>query len=89
MDERRNENPLTVDFRRRPGNTHAVFGNGPHTCPGAVLARREIKILLEEWLTRIPDFDIEPGTGPTGLSGFVSGLQELRLCWPVRDRAAA
>jgi cytochrome P450 len=83
MDERRNEDPLTVDFHRLPGNTHAVFGNGPHTCPGAVLARRELKIFLQEWLSRIPEFGIEPGTVAASHTGFVSGLRELRLSWPT------
>lgn len=47
IDDRVNADPLTVDFNREKP-VHAAFGNGPHTCPGAALARREIRIFLEE-----------------------------------------
>ncbi|AEG51164.1 Camphor 5-monooxygenase [Sphingobium chlorophenolicum L-1] len=81
LDERINENPLVVDFDRdRP--VHAAFGNGPHACPGAVLARREIRIFLQEWLSRIPDFHIKPDTKPVLATGMVNGVLRLDLCWP-------
>ena len=79
-DDRLNENPLVVDFNRdKP--VHAAFGNGPHACPGAVLARREIRIFLQEWLNRIPDFCIKPGTQPVLATGMVNGVLRLDLCW--------
>jgi cytochrome P450 len=81
LDERRVENPLAVDFTRPFPIPHAVFGNGPHTCPGAVLARREIKIFLEEWLKRIPDYEIKAGTTPLFELGSVNALLKLELCW--------
>ena len=81
LDDRVNENPLVVDFdRARP--VHAAFGNGPHACPGAVLARREIKIFLEEWLSRVPDFRVKPGTTPVLATGMVNGILRLDLVWP-------
>lgn len=83
MDERENPDPLAVDFERRQ-RSHATFGTGPHTCPGAVLARRELKIFLQEWLKRIPDFRIKPGTRPVFTTGIVNALTELRLEWRVR-----
>ena len=73
--------PLTLDFRRSPPVRLQMFGNGPHTCPGAVLARRELKIFLQEWLKRIPDFAIAPDTAPVFTTGFVTGLTELKLVW--------
>ncbi len=39
--------PMTFDPYRRP-NKHIAFGYGPHQCPGAILARVEIQIALEE-----------------------------------------
>lgn len=80
LDERHVDDPLTVDFlREKP--VHAVFGNGPHVCPGAVLARREVRIFLEEWLRRIPDFTVRPGTKPVLATGMVNGVLKLELCW--------
>jgi cytochrome P450 len=34
------------------------FASGPHRCLGQHLARREMKIAVEEWLRVIPDFRI-------------------------------
>lgn len=80
LDDRLNDDPLVVDFdRERP--VHAAFGNGPHACPGAVLARREIRIFLQEWLSRIPDFQIKPGTTPVLATGMVNGVLRLELTW--------
>jgi cytochrome P450 len=53
-----------------------------------VLARRELKIFLQEWLKRIPDFAIAPGTAPIFTTGFVTGLAELKLIWPVAGSGA-
>lgn len=81
VDDRVNPDPLTVDFHRQNGS-HASFGNGPHACPGAGLARREIAVFLEEWLKRIPEFSVKPGTKPVLATGQVNGILELQLVWP-------
>lgn len=83
LDEATLEDPMRVDFHRERPIPHAAFGNGVHTCPGAVLARREIKVFLEEWLQRIPDFEIKPGATPVVEAGNVSGVVELQLVWPT------
>ena len=84
LDDRKIADPLTVDLTRPFPNGHAVFGNGPHTCPGAVLARREIRTFIEEWFARIPDFEIKPGTQPVIATGMVNGVLELWLSWSPR-----
>lgn len=67
-----------VRLDRKP-NLHGAFGTGPHTCIGAPLARREIMIALEEFLKRIPDFELEaPGLAS---GGGVMGMHELKLKW--------
>ena len=82
LDERRYADPLTVDLGR-PASRHAAFGEGPHRCPGAGLARMELRVFLEEWLQRVPEFRIEPGLRPVTSSGQVNGMMSLPLAWPV------
>jgi cytochrome P450 len=83
LDENKNPHAAEVDFERPGSQGHAAFGRGIHSCPGHVLARRELKIFLEEWLKRIPDFALAPGGAPVFSTGFVTSLAELRLVWPT------
>jgi cytochrome P450 len=83
LDARRYANPLKVDLDR-PQSRHAAFGDGPHRCPGAGLARMELRVFLEEWLRRIPDFSVKPGEKPRTCSGQVNGISYLPLVWPAR-----
>jgi cholest-4-en-3-one 26-monooxygenase len=46
------DDPYTFDIQRTP-NHHLSFGNGPHTCVGAPLARLTMRVLLEEMTQRI------------------------------------
>jgi len=73
--------PLTVDFRRRDSYKHSSFSHGVHRCIGAPLATQEIRIFLEEWLARIPDFGLDPGDPPVRATGIVHGLNRLKLIW--------
>jgi cytochrome P450 len=50
----------TVDFRREV-NKHLAFGGGVHRCLGSHLARMELRIALEEWHKRVPDYRIPDG----------------------------
>jgi cytochrome P450 len=54
--------PKQFHPQRRP-NKHIAFGYGPHQCPGAMLARLEIQIALEE-LFSLSDLCSKPGTNP-------------------------
>lgn len=44
---------------------HLTFGGGIHRCLGSHLARRELRLLVEEWLELIPEFELAPGARPT------------------------
>ncbi|WP_254514808.1 cytochrome P450 [Novosphingobium sp. G106] len=84
IDERLYKDAFAVDFDR-PENfinnapVHNTFGNGPHKCVGASLARAEIRVFLEEWLKLIPDFHVDPdGTVPIHM-GSVPGIDRLDL----------
>jgi len=80
MDERRWEHPLNVDFTRR-ANAQNGFGMGPHKCVGALLARAEIRIFLQEWLARIPEFSLKPGHAPRYAAGMVNCVLSVPLVW--------
>ncbi len=68
--------PERFDITRSP-NPHVGFGSaGPHFCLGSHLARREIKAMLRELLTRIPD--IRAAQEPDYLlSSFINGIKHL------------
>ena len=80
LDEQENPDPMTVDIARHDVK-HSTFGSGSHTCPGAHLAKTETRILLEEWLHRIPEFTLAPGCDVTFTGGIVGSVDALPLVW--------
>lgn len=84
IDRRVFPDPLTVDFGRFSGKpTHWAFGAGPHICPGAHLARVELRIMLEEALPALPNFRLKPGAKIDYLPGATLMVKELPLVWDV------
>jgi cytochrome P450 len=55
----------------RDSNPHLSFGHGIHKCAGMHLARLEVRVVLEEVLSRMPDFEVIESTGPS-LTGGIS-----------------
>lgn len=77
-------NPQPIEFRLgRQGRRHFVFGKGHHMCPGAHLARTELKMVLEEWLARIPEFRLAGNSAPTYTSGVVATVNPFELEWDI------
>jgi cytochrome P450 len=68
-----------VDFERER-NRHVAFGAGPHRCLGSHLARMELRVALEEWHRRIPDYEIGTGEVPRYSPG-IREVKNLRLVW--------
>lgn len=71
--------PRRFDPARSP-NRHLTFISGIHLCMGAPLARRELRILLDEWFKRIPRFRLKPGADTTIYPAPLS-MRNLPLQW--------
>lgn len=56
-DEDKFENPDKFEIDRAE-KTHLTFGRGPHNCPGAGLARLQLRVALEEILSQTKGFEI-------------------------------
>lgn len=72
-------NPTEVVLDRRPN--HITFAYGPHRCIGAALARLEVRIALEEFLSAVPAFEITPGADMVSTIGGVIQTRTLPLSW--------
>ena len=78
------DDPTEVRFDR-PVNRHLAFGAGPHRCLGSHLARCELKVALEEFHRRIPDYRIAGGAVIRAHGGGAMGVDHLPLTWePAR-----
>jgi cytochrome P450 len=67
--------PEEIQLDRSP-NRHFAFGTGPHRCLGSHLARIELKVVLEEVLQRLPDYEIN-GAGVVRYAGITRGIAAL------------
>jgi len=64
----------------RAENRHAAFGLGIHRCIGSNLARMELRVALEEWMKRCPEFTLVDPATVTWSAGQVRGPRSI----PVR-----
>jgi cytochrome P450 len=64
----------------REENRHSAFGLGIHRCIGSNLARMELRVALEEWMRRYPDFELVDPAVVTWSAGQVRGPRTI----PVR-----
>jgi cytochrome P450 len=63
----------------REANRHAAFGLGIHRCLGSHRARMELRVALEAWLERIPDFSLADPAAVTWSAGQIRGPRTLPL----------
>ncbi len=65
----------------RDVNRHSAFGLGIHRCLGSNLARMEVKVALEEWFARIPEFELTDPGAVTWSTGQIRGPRTIPLAW--------
>ena len=72
-------NPHEIDLDRKP--RHVAFGTGTHNCLGIHLAKRELRIVVEEFLARFRNIRIKPGEKRRYHTGRTFGMEYLPLIW--------
>ena len=72
------ENPDEVVIDRA-ANRHSAFGLGIHRCVGSNLARMELRVALETWLERFPNFHLADPEAVTWSHGQVRGPRHLPI----------
>jgi cytochrome P450 len=77
-DEREFPDPDRFDIHRKIGH-HLTFGYGPHFCLGAALARLEGRVVLEEFLKRFTDWEIDYDGCVLGNTPGVRGYDALPI----------
>jgi cytochrome P450 len=77
-DERAFTDPDVLDVDRT-GPHHVGFGHGIHVCLGAALARLEMRVSLEEFLTRHPAYEIDEHDLGRVHSGNVRGYSRMPM----------
>jgi cytochrome P450 len=68
-----------VHFAREK-NRHVAFGAGPHRCLGSHLARMELRVALDEFHKRIPDYRLQDDV-ELHFSPAIRQAVDLRLEW--------
>ena len=63
----------------RARNRHVAFGLGIHRCLGSNLARMELTVAVDEWMKRIPDFELADPGAVRWSTGQVRGPRELPM----------
>ncbi|CBL44361.1 cytochrome P450 [gamma proteobacterium HdN1] len=87
-DERFFENPDELILGRKNGKKHLTFGHGLHACLGRELARMEIRIVLQQFLTHTRNLHIT-GETPFVASMFARTLVTLPIRFERATKPAA
>ena len=67
----------------REHNRHVAFGAGIHRCAGSNLARLELRVALQTWLERIPEFTLDDPASVTWAGGQVRGPRICTVTFPT------
>ena len=63
----------------REHNRHVAFGAGIHRCAGSNLARMEMRVAIQEFLARVPHFELDPAGEVTWAGGQVRGPRNIPI----------
>jgi cytochrome P450 len=72
--------PDEFRFGRDPSK-NLLYGAGIHVCPGAPLARLELRLIVEELLARTAEIRPLAGRRPTNAAYPNSGYAEVYVEW--------
>ena len=76
------------DITRPNARKHLSFGTGPHVCTGARLARMQLKALIRQLVTRLPD--LKPAGEPRWLSSiWFNAIIEMPVVFTPETAGAA
>lgn len=78
-DPRQWTNPNKIDLDRKGNNL--TLATGIHSCLGAHLARREVKVVLEQFLSRFANIRLQPGADVKWHSQGNFGVDSLPITW--------
>ena len=82
-DPREFPDPDRFDVDRRPPRILS-FGHGTHVCLGQWVARLEGRVMLEELLREIPDYQVDEEAVVPARSDFVAGYLEMPITFEPR-----
>lgn len=81
-DPRQFTNPDTFVIDRSP-NRHTSLGSGIHRCLGLNLVRVEVRAMIQEFLRRVPEFDLDLERPTVWVSGQVSAMHHVPIVFPA------
>jgi cytochrome P450 len=83
------DDPDRFDSERANARRNIAFGHGEHFCPGASLARAEVRISVERLLARLDSFElVDPSALSYAPTYIIRGLNDLPLRFRNRSRHA-
>ncbi|MET8753984.1 cytochrome P450 [Streptomyces sp. NPDC004667] len=82
-DEQRHAGADRFDIRRPVDRRHLAFGHGPHTCPGARLARAQLRLTLELFSRALPGLRLDERRPPPSMRPTLihRSPQTLHVTW--------
>ena len=76
------DNPGQFDMDRDNSNQHIAFGRGVHICLGRLLAKLELRVVLETLIEKVPSLRLVIGQDLSYYPNFsFRGPRSLYLSW--------